>query len=85
MAKYVANMDLQIDGKLFRESETITVKMKKSDIAFLLENGMILEQEDIKVAEAEGQKTAEPEKKNQGQKAKAGKQKPVSKEKHETE
>lgn len=57
MENYIANMDIQIDGKLFHESELITVKIRDNEAAFLLEHGMIRKKD--------APEQVEPEKKEQ--------------------
>ncbi len=63
MGKYVANMDIQVDGKLFHESELITVNIREKNASFLLEHGMIRKQDEPEHVELEKkvQDSAEPE------------------------
>ena len=64
MGKYVAEADLQIGSKFFRIHDPVTAALKKNDLEFLLQNGLIREQD-------ETEKTA-PGKTDQG-KAEPGK------------
>lgn len=63
MENYIANMDIQIDGKLFHESELITANIREKDASFLLEHGMIRKKNELEQVELEKkeQESVEPE------------------------